>query len=87
MKMVNTLDILSGGRAYLGIGAAWYEEEAKGFGIPYPSTAARFEQLEDNLQLAQALWDGDETPSRASIFRPRPSPIIPARSQSHIPVS
>jgi F420-dependent oxidoreductase-like protein len=61
MKMVNTLDILSGGRAYLGIGAAWYEEEAKGFGIPYPSTSERFEQLEDNLQLAKALWDSDET--------------------------
>ncbi|MCB9418491.1 MAG: TIGR03560 family F420-dependent LLM class oxidoreductase [Ardenticatenaceae bacterium] len=61
MKMVNTLDILSGGRAYLGIGAAWYEDEAKGFGIPYPSTAERFEQLEDNLQLAKALWASDET--------------------------
>jgi F420-dependent oxidoreductase-like protein len=61
MKMVNTLDILSGGRAYLGIGAAWYEDEAKGFGIPYPSTSERFEQLEDNLQLAKALWANDET--------------------------
>jgi F420-dependent oxidoreductase-like protein len=60
MKMVNTLDILSGGRAYLGIGAAWYEDEAKGFGIPYPSTSKRFEQLEDNLQLAKALWESDE---------------------------
>lgn len=60
MKTINTLDILSGGRAYLGIGAAWYEEEAKGFGIPYPSTSKRFEQLEDNLQLAKALWDGEE---------------------------
>jgi F420-dependent oxidoreductase-like protein len=60
MKMVNTLDILSGGRAYLGIGAAWYEEEAKGNGIPYPSTSERFEQLEDNLKLAKALWAGDE---------------------------
>ena len=61
MKMVNTLDILSGGRAYLGIGAAWYEDEAKGYGIPYPSTSVRFEQLEDNLQLAKALWDSAET--------------------------
>jgi F420-dependent oxidoreductase-like protein len=60
MKMVNTLDILSGGRAYLGIGAAWYEEEAKGYGIPYPSTSERFEQLEDNLKLAKSLWDSDE---------------------------
>lgn len=61
MKMVNTLDILSGGRAYLGIGAAWYEEEAKGFGISYPSTSERFEQLEDSLRLAKALWSADET--------------------------
>ncbi len=60
MKMVNTLDILSGGRAYLGIGAAWYEDEAKGFGIPYPSTSERFEHLEDNLKLAKTLWDGEE---------------------------
>jgi F420-dependent oxidoreductase-like protein len=61
LKMVNTLDILSGGRAYLGIGAAWYEDEAKGYGIPYPATAERFEQLEDNLKLAKALWASDET--------------------------
>jgi len=61
LKMVNTLDILSGGRAYFGIGAAWYEDEAKGYGIPYPSTSERFEQLEDNLKLAKALWAGDET--------------------------
>lgn len=61
LKMVNTLDILSGGRAYLGIGAAWYEDEAIGYGIPYPSTAERFELLEDNLKLAKALWNSEET--------------------------
>ena len=61
MKMVNTLDILSGGRAYFGIGAAWYEDEAKGNGIPYPPTSERFEQLEDILKLAKALWASDET--------------------------
>lgn len=61
MKMVNTLDILSGGRAYLGIGAAWYEEEARGLGIRYPETSERFELLEDNLKLAKAVWGGDET--------------------------
>ncbi len=60
MKMINTLDILAGGRTYFGIGAAWYEDEALGFGIPYPSTSERFEQLEDNLQLAKALWASDE---------------------------
>lgn len=61
LKMANTLDILAGGRTYLGIGAAWYEAEARGYGIPYPSTSVRFEQLEDNLRLAKALWAGDET--------------------------
>ena len=60
MKTVNTLDILSGGRAYLGIGASWYEAEAKGFGIPYPSTQERFERLEDTLRLAKALWSSDK---------------------------
>ena len=60
LKMVNTLDILSGGRAYLGIGAGWYKNEAKGFGIPYPTTAERFEWLEDSLQLAKTLWAGDQ---------------------------
>ena len=61
LKMANTLDILAGGRTYFGIGAAWYEDEANGYGIPYPSTSERFEQLEDNLQLAKALWESDET--------------------------
>ena len=61
MKMINTLDIVSVGRAYLGIGAGWYEDEARGYGIPYPSTSERFELLEDNLRLAKALWAGDET--------------------------
>ncbi len=61
LKMVNTLDILSGGRAYFGIGAAWYQGEAEGLGIPYPSTSERYEWLEDTLQLAHALWASDET--------------------------
>lgn len=61
LKMVNTLDIVSGGRAYFGVGAAWYQEEAEGFGVPYPGTGTRFEWLEDTLQLTHALWEGDET--------------------------
>lgn len=61
LKMVNTLDIVSGGRAYLGIGAAWYEGEAQGFGMPYPSTSDRFEWLEETLQMAHQLWANDES--------------------------
>src|SRR5262245_9804969 len=45
-KTVTTLDVLSGGRAYLGIGAAWYEREARALGVPFPPTKVRFEQLE-----------------------------------------
>ena len=68
LKMVNTLDILSGGRAYFGIGAAWYEKEAKGYGIPYPRTSDRFEMLEDNLQLAIKLWASDEISFKGKHF-------------------
>lgn len=61
VKTVTTLDVLSGGRAYLGIGAAWYEREALGLGVPYPSMAERFERLEETLQIAHHMWRGDET--------------------------
>ncbi len=81
MKMINTLDILSGGRAYLGIGAAWYEEEAKGFGIPYPSTSERFELLEDNLRLAKALWNSAETSFEGKHF------LAPAITNNPRPLS
>ena len=60
MKNINTLDILSGGRAYFGVGAGWYEQETRGFGIPFPPISERFERLEDTLQLAKALWKSDE---------------------------
>jgi F420-dependent oxidoreductase-like protein len=58
-KIVSTLDILSGGRAELGIGAAWYEREHRGLGVPYPSTAERFERLEETLQICNQMWDQD----------------------------
>ncbi|WP_052889609.1 TIGR03560 family F420-dependent LLM class oxidoreductase [Thermogemmatispora carboxidivorans] len=61
LKTVNTLDILSGGRSYFGVGAAWYEEEARGWGVPYPPLGERFELLEDTLKLAKALWASDQT--------------------------
>ena len=62
VKTVTTLDVLSGGRAYLGIGAAWNEQEAHGLGIPFPPLKERFEQLEDALQIAHQMWKGDESP-------------------------
>lgn len=59
IKMVSTLDVLSGGRTYFGIGAAWYEHETKSLGMKFPPTKERFEQLEDILQLAKHMWSGD----------------------------
>jgi F420-dependent oxidoreductase-like protein len=60
-KMVTTLDVLSGGRAGLGIGAAWNGDEAAGLGLPFPPTAERFERLEEILQACLRMWaDGDE---------------------------
>jgi len=56
IKEVTTLDVLSGGRAYLGIGAAWNEEEHMGLGVPFPPLKQRFEQLEETLQIAQQMW-------------------------------
>jgi F420-dependent oxidoreductase-like protein len=60
VKTVTTLDVLSGGRAYLGIGAAWNEEESTGLGIPFPPVAERFERLEETLQIAKQMWSADE---------------------------
>jgi alkanesulfonate monooxygenase len=61
-KAVTTLDVLSGGRAWLGIGAAWYESEARGLGLSFPSTSERFERLEETLQICLQMWSDDNAP-------------------------
>ena len=61
-KTVTTLDVLSGGRAGLGIGAAWNEEESLGLGLPFPPTAERFERLEETLQICLQMWSDSEEP-------------------------
>jgi len=62
IKMVSTLDVLSGGRAYLGIGAGWYKREARGLGLSLPDVKERFERLEETLQIAKHMWSGQRTP-------------------------
>ncbi|AGL19714.1 LLM class F420-dependent oxidoreductase [Actinoplanes sp. N902-109] len=59
-KAVTTLDVLSGGRAMLGIGAAWNEEESRGLGLFFPPTAERFERLEETLQICLRMFHGEE---------------------------
>ena len=79
-KIITTLDVLSGGRALLGIGAAWYEEEAVGLGVPFPSMKERFERLEETLQIVRQMWSDDEGPYDGTHYQlgrtlNRPQPI------------
>jgi F420-dependent oxidoreductase-like protein len=76
-KAVTTLDVLSGGRAWLGIGAGWNEEESLGLGFPYPPTGVRFEMLEETLQICLQMWRGDDVPfagKHYQLHRPLNSP-------------
>ncbi|HEU5440514.1 MAG TPA: LLM class F420-dependent oxidoreductase [Ktedonobacterales bacterium] len=62
VKTCTTLDVLSHGRAYFGVGAAWNEQEHRGLGVPFPPLKERFERLEETLQIARQMWAGDESP-------------------------
>jgi len=71
IKTVTTLDVLSGGRAWFGVGAAWNDEEHSGLGVPFPPVAERFERLEETLQIGLRMWSGDESPYDGTHYRPR----------------
>ena len=81
-KIVATLDVLSGGRAQLGIGAAWYEREHKGLGVPYPPVAERFERLEETCRSAGRCGATTTGPSRDATTSWRRRSVRPARSAS-----
>jgi F420-dependent oxidoreductase-like protein len=87
IKTVNTLDVLSGGRAYFGIGAGWYEREAHGLGVPFPPMSERFGRLTEILQIANRMWSGDESPFNGKYYQlaepiSRPQPL----SKPHPPI-
>ncbi|MGW0807802.1 LLM class F420-dependent oxidoreductase [Nonomuraea sp. NPDC002799] len=69
IKQVSTLDALSGGRAVLGIGAGWYEAEARGLGLPFPSLAERFERLEETLKIARQMRSEQDEPYEGTHYR------------------
>ncbi len=69
IKTVTTLDVVSDGRAYLGIGAAWNEQEHLGLGVPFPSLKERFERLEETLQIAHQMWSGEVAPYNGKHYR------------------
>jgi F420-dependent oxidoreductase-like protein len=88
-KTVTTLDVLSGGRAELGIGAAWYEREHRGLGVPFPPISERYERLEETLRICLQMWSDDDGPfegkhyqlaetlcSPRPVSRPRPRMLI-----------
>lgn len=68
IKTATTLDVLSGGRSYFGIGAAWNEEESKGLGTPFPPIATRFEWLEEALQITKQMWSDNNGPYHGKHF-------------------
>jgi F420-dependent oxidoreductase-like protein len=87
VKTVTTLDVLSGGRAWLGIGAAWNEEEHRGLGVPYPPLSQRFELLEETLQVALQMWRGDERPyAGRHLALERPLNVPQALARPHPPI-
>ncbi len=87
LKTATTLDVLSGGRAYLGIGAGWFEREALGLGAPFPSTKERFEQLEETLQIAHQMWSGEVAPYRGAHYQLEETLNSPqALSRPHPPI-
>jgi F420-dependent oxidoreductase-like protein len=69
VKAVTTLDVLSGGRAWLGIGAGYHQGEATAMGLPLPGVGERFERLEETLRLALAMWAGDDTAFAGTHYR------------------
>jgi F420-dependent oxidoreductase-like protein len=86
-KAVTTLDVLSGGRAVLGIGAGWNEEESRGLGIPFPPVKERFELLEDALQLCLRMWSDDDGPfDGRHVHAERLMNVPQALSKPHPPI-
>ncbi len=86
-KIVTTLDVLSGGRAMLGLGAAWYDREHAGLGVPFPPTAERFERLEETLRICRQMWSEDDGPFEGRHYRLTETVCVPPPVQRpHPPI-
>ena len=84
-KIVTTLDVLSGGRAFLGLGAAWYEREHKALGVPYPPLAERFGRLEETLQICEQMWSDDDGPYAGTYYQLAETICVPRPIQQPRP--
>jgi F420-dependent oxidoreductase-like protein len=86
-KIVTTLDVLSEGRAMLGIGAAWYDREHAGLGVPFPSTGERFERLEETLQVVRQMWSDEDGAYDGKHYRLAETVCVPPPvQQPHPPI-
>lgn len=86
-KTVTTLDVLSGGRAWLGIGAAWFEREHVGLGVPFPPLKERFERLEETLQICKQMWSEDNGPYSGKHYQLAETLNVPQTlSKPHPPI-
>jgi F420-dependent oxidoreductase-like protein len=81
VKAVTTLDVLTGGRAWLGIGAGYHGDEAIAMGLPLPAAPERYERLEETLQIANRMWAGDESPFEGRHYRLQRPTAVPAPAQ------
>ncbi|MEZ4333306.1 MAG: LLM class F420-dependent oxidoreductase [Myxococcota bacterium] len=87
VKTVSTLDVLSGGRAMLGIGAAWFEREHRGLGVAFPPMVERFERLEEALRIARQMWSDDDGPFEGRHHRLAETLCVPQPlSRPHPPI-
>ena len=87
IKQVSTLDVLSGGRAYFGIGAGWFEREYRGLGAPFPSLATRFAQLEETLLIAKQMWSANNGPFAGEHYQLAETIDLPAPlTRPHPPI-
>src|SRR5262245_49713656 len=86
-KTATTLDVLSGGRAWFGVGAAWFEREHRGLGVPFPPLKERFERLEESLQIALQMWSANNGPYVGKHFRLEETLCVPQPlSKPHPPI-
>lgn len=86
VKTATTLDVLSGGRTFFGVGAAWYEREHLGLGVPYPPLGERFERLEELLRIAQQMASTDDGPFEGPFTTLAETICHPAPVHGRIPI-
>lgn len=85
-KTVTTLDVLSRGRALLGIGAAWYDREHAGLGVPFPPTGERFERLEEALRIVNQMWSDDDGPFDGKHYQLAETICLPKPVRGRVPI-